>query len=275
MKPTRETVRLIATDMDATLLSGEPRSISVRTRTALDAAAAAGIRVLAVSGRQPYSQATFVQGTPLADLGIGSNGAVVANLGTGETLAEEVLEPDAQTALTYALRDIFPDVKVATFRNGGNTVRAQFGYLEAIAGRQAPWPPDQQVVALDEVLSVGAVKLVAKVPGVPVDQVYAAAVALAVPGCQPTISGASWLEVSRAGVTKASTLAKVAAGLGIDAAEVVAIGDNVNDVEMLRWAGCGVAVANATPEALAAADLVTVSNEQDAVALLIEDVLSS
>lgn len=274
MKPSREVVRLIATDMDATLLSGEPRSISTRTRVALDAAAAAGIRVLAVSGRQPYSQAGFVQGTPLADIGIGSNGAVVANLGTGETLTEEILEPDAQAALARALRQVFPTVKVATFRNGGNTVRAEPGYLEAVAGRQAPWPPDQQVVPLEEVLSRGAVKLVAKVPGVPATEVYAAAIGLAVPGCQPTISSASWLEVSRAGVTKASTLAKVAADLGIDASQVVAIGDNINDVEMLRWAGCGVAVANATPEALTAADLITVSNEEDAVALLIEDLLS-
>lgn len=275
MKPTRETTRLIATDMDRTLLSGEPRSISARTRAALAAAASAGIRMVAVSGRQPYSQATFVQGTPLAGLSIGCNGAVVADLGTGEILAQEILEPDAQTALTYGLRAVFPDVKVASFRNGGNTVRAQFGYLEAVAGKQAPWPPDQRPVPLEEVLGTGSVKLVAKVPDVPVEEVYAAALELAVPGCQPTISGASWIEVSRAGVTKASTLARVSAGLGIEAAGVVAVGDNVNDVEMLRWAGCGVAVANATPEALAAADLVTVSNEEDAVALLIEDILSS
>ncbi|MFT4295952.1 MAG: HAD family hydrolase [Micropruina sp.] len=275
MTPTRDTVRLIATDMDRTLLSGEPRSISARTRTALDAAAAAGIRVLAVSGRQPYSQATFVQGTALAGLGIGCNGAVVADLGSGEILSQEILEPDAQTALTFGLRNVFPHVKVASFRNGGNTVRAQFGYLEAVAGNQAPWPPDQREAPLDEVLRVGSVKLVAKVAGVPVDEVYAAAVELAVPGCQPTMSGASWIEVARAGVTKASALARVAANWGIDAAAVVAVGDNVNDVEMLRWAGCGVAVANATPEALAAADVVTVSNEQDAVARLIEDILAA
>ncbi|MFT4215927.1 MAG: HAD family hydrolase [Micropruina sp.] len=275
MTPTRDTVRLIATDMDRTLLSGEPRSISVRTRKALDAAAAAGIRVLAVSGRQPYSQATFVQGTPLAGLGIGCNGAVVANLGTGEILSEQLIEPDAQAALTYGLQTVFPDVKVATFRNGGNTVRAQAGYLEAVAGMQAPWPPDQATAPLAEVLGVGAVKLVAKVPRVPVEEVYAAALELDVTGCHPTMSGASWIEVARAGVTKASALAEVAAGLGIDATGVVAVGDNVNDVEMLRWAGCGVAVANATPEALAAADLVTVSNEQDAVARLIEDILAA
>ncbi|MEZ5086943.1 MAG: HAD family hydrolase [Tessaracoccus sp.] len=275
MTAPRTDVRLIATDMDRTLLSGEPKTISSRTRMALTAATQAGIRVMAVSGRQPYSQATFVTGTPLADLGIGCNGAVIAHLGTGEILAEEILEPDAQAALTFGLREVFPEVKVAAFRNGGNTVRAQVGYLAAVAGQQAPWPPDQREVSLDEVLSQGAVKLVAKVPRVPAEEVYAAALELKVPGCEPVISGAPWLEVARAGVTKASALAKVASHLGIDATEAVAIGDNINDVAMLRWAGWGVAVANATPEALAAADHVTVSNEDDAVAVVIEEILAS
>ena len=51
-------------------------------------------------------------------------------------------------------------------------------------------------------------------------------------------------------------------------------GDNVNDVEMLSWAGRGVAIGNATPEALAAADEVTLTNDQDGVALVIEQLLS-
>lgn len=275
MTPSRATVRLIATDMDRTLLSGTPKAISPRARAALTEATRAGIRVIAVSGRQPYSQATFVQDTPLADLGIGCNGAVIAHLGTGEILAEELLTPEAQIALTQGLRQLFPEVKVATFRNGGNTVRAQSGYLDAVSGPQAPWPPDQREVALDEALSRPAVKLVATALGVPAEELYAAALALNVPGCEPVVSGASWLEVARGGVTKASALARVATHLDIDHSQVVAIGDNINDVAMLRWAGWGVAVANGTPEARAAADHVTVSNEEDAVAVVIEQILGA
>lgn len=275
MTPSRETVRLIATDMDRTLLSGTPKAISPRVRAALTEAARAGIRVMAVSGRQPYSQAALVQGTPLADLGIGCNGAVIAHLGTGEILAEELLAPEAQIAVAHGLRRVFPGVKVATFSNGGNTVRAQFGYLDAVSGPQAPWPPDQREVALDEALSRPAVKLVAAAPGVPAEEIYAAALALNLPDCEPVVSGAAWLEVARGGVTKASALARVTTHLDIDRSQVVAIGDNINDVAMLRWAGWGVAVANGTPEARAAADHVTVSNDEDGVAVVIEEILSA
>ncbi len=60
---------------------------------------------------------------------------------------------------------------------------------------------------------------------------------------------------------------------GIAAAEVVAIGDMPNDVPMLRWAGRSYAVANAHPAAQAAADEVVASNDEDAVAILLESLL--
>jgi hydroxymethylpyrimidine pyrophosphatase-like HAD family hydrolase len=75
-------------------------------------------------------------------------------------------------------------------------------------------------------------------------------------------------------VTKASGLAEVAESHGIGAADVVAVGDMPNDVPMLRWAGRGYAVANAHPDAIAAADEVLPSNDDDAVAVLIESVLA-
>ena len=76
--------------------------------------------------------------------------------------------------------------------------------------------------------------------------------------------------ISAAGVTKAFALAAHCAELGIRPEEVVAFGDMPNDVPMLTWAGRGVAVANAHPEALAAADEVTASNDEDGVALVLE-----
>ncbi|MBS1698436.1 MAG: HAD hydrolase family protein, partial [Actinobacteria bacterium] len=69
-------------------------------------------------------------------------------------------------------------------------------------------------------------------------------------------------------------LAQLCAELGIARTEVLAFGDALNDVEMLRWAGCGVAMANAEPEALDAADQVTASNADDGVAVVLERVLA-
>jgi hydroxymethylpyrimidine pyrophosphatase-like HAD family hydrolase len=81
------------------------------------------------------------------------------------------------------------------------------------------------------------------------------------------------LEIAAAGVTKATGLAELAASHGIAPGEVAAIGDMPNDVPMLEWAGASYAVANAHPAALAAADKVLGSNDDDAVAGLIESIL--
>lgn len=273
MTPKLSKVRLLATDMDHTLLSGHPAAINTRTRAALQDAARAGLRVMAVSGRQTYSQAELVTGTPLLDLAIGSNGAVVADLATREIIREDVLTPEAQAELTYGLKALFPDLKVMSVRNGGDDYVVERGYLESSGGAHNVWPPEHVDASLADVLAVGGVKLVARTSLVSTEELYQAAIELAIPGCEPSISGAAFLEVAAAGVNKGTALAWTCERLGIDASEVVAIGDNVNDVEMIRWAGLGVAVANSTPEALEAADTVTVSNNEDAVALLIEEIL--
>jgi hydroxymethylpyrimidine pyrophosphatase-like HAD family hydrolase len=84
-----------------------------------------------------------------------------------------------------------------------------------------------------------------------------------------THSGSEFVEVSAAGVTKAAALAEYCAERGIDAREVVAVGDMPNDLPMLQWAGWSVAVANAHPDVLQACDAHTTSNNEDGVAELL------
>jgi hydroxymethylpyrimidine pyrophosphatase-like HAD family hydrolase len=82
------------------------------------------------------------------------------------------------------------------------------------------------------------------------------------------------VEISAAGVTKAFALERLCRRLGITAEEVVAVGDMPNDLAMLDWAGTAVAVANAVPEVLEAADEVTAANVDDGVAQLLERILA-
>lgn len=269
-------IRLLATDVDGTLVRSDHVTISPRNSAAFAAAVDAGIIVTAISGRQPYSIAHIVKGTALAGPAIGSNGSVAMDLVSGELFFEELLDVDAQRTLALAMRERFPGLKAVSVRAGGNLYVAEHGY----AGQQDPgaesaaWQVIHRFGDLDDVLAAGSVKLVLKHPEIRPDALLVAARELNVPGCHPTISGAPFLEVSRAGITKASGLASVCERLGIDASEVMTFGDNVNDVEMLSWAGRGVAMGNATPEALAAADEVTLTNDQDGVALVIEQLLS-
>ena len=82
------------------------------------------------------------------------------------------------------------------------------------------------------------------------------------------------LEISAAGVTKASTLAKVAAELGVDASGVLAFGDQPNDVAMLEWAGLAYAMGGGHPEALAAVPLHAEPVAADGVALVLEALIA-
>ena len=82
----------------------------------------------------------------------------------------------------------------------------------------------------------------------------------------------SLFEILPKGTHKGVALEKLAAYLNIDMKRTVAIGDYDNDAAMLRTAGCGVAVANASAAALAAADVVTVSNEEHAIARIVSDI---
>lgn len=82
-------------------------------------------------------------------------------------------------------------------------------------------------------------------------------------------SSKSYFEVLPKGISKGSALLKLAEILGINAKRTIAVGDNKNDVQMLRNAGIGVAVANAVPEAREAADYITVDNNSNAIAAVI------
>ena len=83
------------------------------------------------------------------------------------------------------------------------------------------------------------------------------------------------VQILAASADKAEALRFVVRRLGLGMQNVAAFGDDVNDVDMVRDAGYGVAVANAVPEVIAVADCVTQSNDEDGVAIVIEELLPS
>lgn len=267
--------RLLATDLDGTLLRRDHQTISPRTLAAFAAARAAGVEVLALSGRQPYSMGAILRDTPLAGHIVGSNGSVSMDLISQEVHFEERLELGAQRQLAHALLAAFPGAMFVSVRSAGNEYVAQHGYHgeQDPGAEHALWPVVHRYGDLDEVLAEPSVKLVVADPDHRAEDLLVVARDLAVPGCEPVTSGAPFLEVGRAGVSKASALARFCAARGIAASEVVAFGDNVNDAAMLQWAGHGVAMANAVGEALAVADEVTTDNEDDGVARVVERLL--
>ena len=263
-------IKLIATDLDGTLLTSD-HTVTPRTLRALAAAREAGLHVVPASGRQPFSIGEVLAGTFLADgVVLGANGAVGYDLGRDAVLFETTLAVEAHTALFHALRERHPGIHCVSVRDGGATFVPQHGYVGMMDPEDHSRPGDLPEFPLTEVLSVPSVKLVVRDPAVAPEELLATALELDLPGVAPSTSGAPFLEVASAGVDKGTGLVRIAGALGVRADEVIAFGDNLNDLEMLAWAGHGVAMGNALPEVIAVADEVAPTNNDEGIAAVIE-----
>lgn len=266
---------MIATDVDGTLLRSDD-TLSPRTLTALTRAIEQGWAVVPVSGRQPHSIRWAVEGTPLLGWSVGSNGAVGLDLRTDELLFEQGVPVAAQRNFVMRMRELVPGVVCTSIRDAGRTFYPEHGYVGMMdPGDHGRTELDLPEFSIEEVLEQPSLKLVLRHPEIPEDKLLEVARRLDVPGVHPSISGAPFLEVAAGGVTKATGIAAMCDHLGFNREDVVAFGDNVNDVELLAWAGLGVAMGNAVGEARQAADEVAMSNDDDGLARVVERLLTS
>lgn len=269
-------VRLVATDLDGTLLRSDG-TVSDRSRAALRAAQDSGLVVVFATGRPPRWLDDVVDETGHLGVAVGANGAVVYDMSDQRVLRSHPLPPELTVEVAEDLRAKFPAVQFAV--EYGHAFAAEPGYVHEWQinprydrnGRPIP-PP--LVADLATITAQPALKLLAKERGADPDEFLTAATDVI--GDRATLTHSSsygLLEISAAGITKATGLAEVAASHGIAAADVVAIGDMPNDLPMLSWAGRSYAVANAHPDVQEAADEVVGANDDDAVAVLIEVLL--
>lgn len=265
--PTTATVRLVATDLDGTLLRDD-RTVSARTQTALNRTSAAGVTLTLVTARPPRFVASLARELGLSGLAICCNGALVYDLERDALLEHWPLSAEIATALAQALRDALPDVTFAVER--GLDYGCEPGYLALGSLTQ---PQDDQLTDAATLCAHPVTKLIARHPTLTAEEIFPIAQRLVSGRAAITYSSPRFVEISASGIDKAGALASLCQRLGVSPDEVVAFGDMPNDIPMLRWAGIGVAVANAHAEALAAADAVTASNMEDGVAAYLERLL--
>ena len=270
--PRRRSPRIVATDLDGTLLRRDG-TVSERTRAALGRVEAAGATLVFVTGRPPRWLAPVVEQTGHTGLAVCANGAVLYDLHTESVVREHLLEPEAAARLVHALRESLPDAAFAVERPlgvGGGVDLSGFAHEPEYLVRY-PLPEGVLVAAAEELVASPVVKLLARHRSLGPDDLLARA--REVVGDLASLTHSSHdglIEISASGVSKASGLSALAEEQGVAREDVVAFGDMPNDLPMLDWAGHAVAVANAHPEVLSVVDEVTASHEDDGVAQVLE-----
>jgi Cof subfamily protein (haloacid dehalogenase superfamily) len=271
--------RLVASDVDGTLLDPSDR-ISERTRAAVHRVVAAGVPFVLVTGRPPRWIRPVVELLGHAGLTVCANGSVLYDAATGKVGHIVTIDPiqlrDAADVVATALPGaklavelLLGEELIGAATNGADQFLAEPGYTH-------PWPgDDSRIVSRDLILGRPATKLLVRQPGASSDEMAAAVRELL--DVQSGLSldvtystGYGLIELSAPGITKGTGLARLAKELGIAPGDVLAIGDMPNDLSMLQWAGHGVAMANAHPTVLEAADEITAGNSEDGLAVILE-----
>lgn len=265
-EPGRRPPRLIATDLDGTLLRSDG-TVSARTRRTLQRVVDRGAQLILVTGRPTRLMRPVADAVGHTGLAIAANGAVVYDLQTMRVVETFPLAGAHGAAVIEAVRQAVPDVTFAV------------ELASEVALREAGYPHNERagstVASLEAMTADAVVKLIVRHPELDPDALLRDARAAAGHIAEFTHSSSiGMLEVSAAGITKASTLAIVTEQLGIDAADVVAFGDMPNDLAMLAWAGTAYGMTGAHPEVLAAVDRVAPPNDDDGVAQIIENLFN-
>ena len=271
-------IKLLALDMDGTLLTTDKR-LTARARDALDRASAAGVWIVPATGRVFMGLPEAVLALPYLRYAITCNGACVVDAETDRALYRAELDVplaleimswldgqrliydctvDGQSRMSADMYAVIPDYAPSPAVVGYmRDIRTPVPDLKAFVRDSARGVQKLQAFCLDEPTQR---RLLAGVP---------------FPGLEVATSVTRNVEITRADATKGAALRALTAHLGLARDEVMAIGDGLNDVSMLRAAGVAVAMGNAAEAVKAVADVITADNDSDGVAAAIEALILS
>lgn len=257
-----QTYSMVFLDIDGTLIDSS-HQVSPRTRALLEKLEKKGVSVILCSARSPA-------GIELVSGQAGLHGPVVCYNGSLILDADRSILFDAGMDAEEAVRfkqfaaDAFPAVNVSAFlynvwvadsvQDPGIRREADIAHHEPVEGPLSL--AVQSVPHVHKMLCMGT--------PIQILQLQETA-AQAFPGLELLRSGPIYLEVTAKGVSKRDAVEKLCIRYGLGREVVVACGDNFVDLEMLRYAGLGIAMGNAPEEVKRAADFVTASNQEEGV----------
>ncbi|MGP9488433.1 HAD family hydrolase [Glutamicibacter sp. 363] len=256
---------MICLDVDGTIVNHQGL-MSSRVRDVARAVVSAGHEVVISTGRSLGAALPI-----MSELGIdhgfvvASNGGVLARVQGEqvEVLHREVFDPSL--ALAALMRQL-PNAKYAVENERGE-------FLSSDVFTDASFGAESKVVDFDELLRSRAVRVVVFSTDATAEDFGQAVHGLGLSGVTYSVGWTAWLDIAAEGVTKASGLERLRTELKFESAQSIAVGDGRNDIEMLQWAGLGVAMGQAPDEVKIVADEVTASVDEDGLAIVLERLL--
>jgi Cof subfamily protein (haloacid dehalogenase superfamily) len=276
----RPSIRLLAADIDGTLLNPQFQ-ISEADMAALRRAQGEGVEIVLVTGRRHRFALPIAQQLGFDLWVISSNGAVTRSL-AGETFHRDLLPAEACRKLCEEMRE-FRGNTVLTFDTEGKGAIV-LEHMEELNASIQRWLEKNLeyidfVIPIEDSLTQDPVQAMFCGPIARMHQVLEGLAASSIEG-QITVSRTEYpvrdlsiVDVLNRGCTKGSALARWANFRGIPREQVMAIGDNYNDIEMLAYAGSPFIMGNASEELRGQGWAVTLSNAESGVAAAIEQVM--
>lgn len=268
-------VKLIAMDMDGTLLGKVRGVIPPGNLAALQAAAQAGIQLCLASGRAPDDVSFHAVDAGIDVHVISLNGGVMLHKPLGEISYNRVLNPqDARAVYRMTQEANLPcavfcqhEVIICNPPSYEGSPKPTWGtFMNRDRGRTRILTDAAELESRFDRVSKFVITAITEPERMPP---LRRRIEAELPGVEVCSSWIDNIEINPKGVNKGAALKMLAQQLDIPMEQVMAIGDNDNDISMLREAGIGVAMGNATPAALEAADYVTLPCLEDGVAAAI------
>lgn len=263
-----QTYRMLALDVDGTI-STKDHSVPGAILAAIADAVAAGVLVSLVTGRMRRSALRYAALCGVNGPTISYQGAVTTAPDGVTDVHTELLSPSLAAASLEKMRAAGAHINL--YSGDEIYVEEETDWARAYAGRMET--ALRVVGSLDEAAASGPTVVMAVDVPPRISEIALQLRASLGPEAAVTQSLPHFCEVASVRATKGSGLARVCAGYGIVAREVVAVGDGEGDVSMIEWAGLGVAAGEAHPSALAAAQMRIPGPEESGVAGLIQNLL--
>ena len=271
---TGDAPRLIISDIDGTFITSAGR-VTDRLRAVIVRAVESGAHFGLATGRPHRWLIPVLEQLPLAPVCVCANGAVVYDPATDRVLHAFELSPSAMAEVVEAAERVLADVPhgYGVERVGSSALDPEEEcFIITPEYNRDAWDSQFGVTDTQTLISQPAAKLLVRCSSMTSAQMFE----LIAPEVDPELAHVTYsmdeglIEVSCPGVNKAAGARYLAERYGVTAADAIAFGDMPNDLELLRWAGVGVAMGNAVPMLHDAADHVTATNNEYGVAQVLE-----